>query len=57
MNRTKQLLRNFVNDECGADLIEYALVAAVLALSALAAQASLIVKVQGEFNMITNHFS
>ena len=57
MNRTKQLLRNFVNDECGADLIEYALVAAVLALSALAAQASLITRVQGEFNMITNHFS
>jgi Flp pilus assembly pilin Flp len=57
MNRTKQLLNNFVSDECGADLIEYALVAAVLALSALAAQASLIVKVQGEFNMITNHFS
>ncbi len=56
MNRTKQLLKNFLNDECGADLIEYALIAAVLALSALAAGASLTGKIGNEFNMITNSF-
>jgi len=56
MNRTKQLLMSFLNDECGADLIEYALVAAVLALSALAAEGTLVRQIGNEFNMITNHF-
>jgi Flp pilus assembly pilin Flp len=56
MNRTKQLLKSFLNDECGADLIEYALVAAILALSAVAAEASLTKKIGNEFNYITNNF-
>ncbi len=56
MNRTRHLLKNLLNDECGADLIEYALVASVLALSAVAAQGNLVNRIQNEFNMITNHF-
>lgn len=57
MNRTKHLLKNLLNDECGADLIEYALIASVLALSAVAAEGNLVNKIKNEFNMITNHFS
>ena len=56
MNRTRHMLTNLLNDECGADLIEYALVASVLALSAFAAQGNLLNKIQNEFNSITNHF-
>jgi len=56
MTRTKKLLKSLLNDECGADLIEYALVAAFLALSAVASQRALINSIQNEFNMITNHF-
>jgi Flp pilus assembly pilin Flp len=56
MNRTKELMKKFLNDECGADLIEYALVAAVLALSAVAAENSLTRSIGNEFNMITNKF-
>lgn len=56
MNRTKQLLKSLLNDECGQDLIEYALVASVLALGAVAAEGSLVTKIGNEFNMITNKF-
>lgn len=56
MSRTKQLLKSFLNDECGADLIEYAMIASVLALSALAAEGTLIQGIGNEFNMITNKF-
>ncbi len=56
MNRTMHLVKNLLKDECGSDLIEYALVASVLALSAVAAEGSLINKIGNEFNMITNNF-
>lgn len=56
MNRATQLFQSFLNDECGADLIEYALIAAVLAISAIAAENSLTNKIGNEFNMITNKF-
>jgi Flp pilus assembly pilin Flp len=56
MNRTKEVLRSLLKDECGADLIEYALVASVLALCAVAAESSLVNKIGNEFNTITNHF-
>ncbi len=38
---TKQLMKNLLNDESGQDLIEYALVAAVIALGAIAAMQGL----------------
>lgn len=56
MDCTRHMLTNLLNDESGADLIEYALVASVLALSAVAAQGNLVNRIQNEFNTITNHF-
>lgn len=50
----KKLLKNLVVEDSGQDLIEYALVASVLALSALAAMGSLSNKISNEFNMIGN---
>jgi pilus assembly protein Flp/PilA len=41
MNALKQNLLKFVNDESGQDLIEYALVAAIIALGATAAMGTL----------------
>ncbi|HEY1731523.1 MAG TPA: Flp family type IVb pilin [Terriglobales bacterium] len=45
-----QTLRNLLRDESGQDLIEYALVAAIIALAAVAAMSTLA-------NNITNAFS
>lgn len=56
MTRWIQLLKRFLKDECGSDLIEYALVAAFLALSAVVAEGSLTNAIGNEFNMITNNF-
>ncbi len=56
MNRTKKFFRNLLNDECGADLIEYALITSVLALCAVAAEGSLVNSIGNEFNMIANSF-
>jgi Flp pilus assembly pilin Flp len=56
MNRTMQLVRSFLNDDRGQDLIEYALIAACLSLVAIAAEGTITPKIQNEFNMITNHF-
>jgi Flp pilus assembly pilin Flp len=56
MNRTKDLAKKFLNDDRGSDLIEYALVAAVLALSAVVAEGRLTNSVGNEFNTITNKF-
>jgi pilus assembly protein Flp/PilA len=41
MNNLTQLFLNLWRDECGQDLIEYALVAALIALGAAAAMQSL----------------
>jgi Flp pilus assembly pilin Flp len=51
-----QLVRSFLNDDRGQDLIEYALIAAALSLVAIAAEASITPKILNEFNSITNHF-
>jgi pilus assembly protein Flp/PilA len=50
----KKLLKNLLAEDSGQDLIEYALVAAVLALSALAAMGSLSNKISNEFNTVGN---
>ncbi len=52
--RSKRLLANLLNDDSGQDLIEYALVAALLALSAVGALSSLTGKINNEFNRIGN---
>jgi pilus assembly protein Flp/PilA len=53
-HRAKQLLKSFLNDECGQDLIEYALVAALIALGSIAALGSLTNQIGNEFNSIGN---
>jgi pilus assembly protein Flp/PilA len=48
----KQLFKNLMNDESGQDLIEYALIAALIALGAIVAMQSLSSKISNEFNAI-----
>jgi len=57
MNRAKQLFESLLNDKCGSDLIEYALVASVFALGAIACEAALSARILGEFNLILYKFS
>lgn len=54
MNNSLQTLRNLLNDDRGQDLIEYALVAAIIALGAIAALGTLKGKIDNEFNQIGN---
>ena len=53
-NVAKQLLKNLLSDESGQDLIEYALVAAVIALGAIAAMGTLKNAIGGAFNGVGN---
>lgn len=48
----KNLLKNLLNDESGQDLIEYALIAALIALGAIAAMSSLGTTISTEFSTI-----
>lgn len=48
------LLKRLLSDDSGQDLIEYALVAALLALSAVAAMGTLSNKISNEFNKVGN---
>lgn len=50
----KTLLRSLLNEESGQDLIEYALIAALIALGAIVAMGSLSNKISNEFNAIGN---
>ena len=52
--RIGRLTKDFAMDDRGQDLIEYALVAAFLALSAVAAMAPIANKMSNEFNGIGN---
>ena len=52
MNRTIQLFRALMNEESGQDLIEYALIAALIALGAIVAMGSLSNSISSEFNSI-----
>lgn len=54
MNTTKQLFKNLLSDESGQDLIEYALIAAFIALIAITALGSLGNKISNEFNTISS---
>ncbi len=51
---TKQLMKNLLNDESGQDLIEYALVAAVIALGAITAMKSLSGAIGNAFSNVSN---
>ena len=50
----KQLLKNLMNDESGQDLIEYALVAALVGLGAVASMQSLANSIGNTFNSVGN---
>jgi pilus assembly protein Flp/PilA len=48
----KQLLTKFMNEESGQDLIEYALIAALIALVAITGLNGLATKINSEFTAI-----
>jgi pilus assembly protein Flp/PilA len=48
----KQIVRGFLKDESGQDLIEYALVAAIIALGAVVAMSTLASNIATEFNNV-----
>lgn len=52
MKRAQELIAKFVHEESGQDLIEYALIAALIALGAIAAMGTLGNKIGNEFNSI-----
>lgn len=54
MYRSSRLLRMLFDDESGQDLIEYALIAALIAVAAIAAMKGLTNKINNEFNTIGN---
>lgn len=47
-----QLLKNLLKDEAGQDLIEYALIAALLALVAISGLNGLATKINSEFTKV-----
>lgn len=51
----KSLLKNLLHDESGQDLIEYALIAALIALAAIGAMGGLANAIKGEFNNVANN--
>jgi pilus assembly protein Flp/PilA len=52
MKNIKQILVNLVQDESGQDLIEYALVAALIALGSVAAMNTLSSKISTAFGTV-----
>jgi pilus assembly protein Flp/PilA len=52
MTDLKRRLKSLLTDDSGQDLIEYALIAALIALAAIAAMRSLSTKISTEFNTI-----
>jgi len=56
-NRLKSMFAAFVNDESGQDLIEYALVAGLIALGAIAAMTGLSGKIGNAFNTVGNNLT
>lgn len=57
MNKTKEILMNLVKDESGQDLIEYALVAALLGLGAIASMKTLANTIGNGFNTINTQLT
>ncbi|MDR3745452.1 MAG: Flp family type IVb pilin [Acidobacteriaceae bacterium] len=57
MKNMKQLMKNLMTEESGQDLIEYALVAALIGLGSVAAIGKIGGGISNEFNNINNSFS
>jgi pilus assembly protein Flp/PilA len=55
--KIKQALTAFIKDEAGQDLIEYALVAGLVALGAIAAMTGLSGKIGNAFNTVGNNLT
>jgi len=53
-SRPSRLLRSLFDDDSGQDLIEYALIAALIAVAGIAAMRGLTNKISNEFNTIGN---
>lgn len=53
----KKVLRNLLQDESGQDLIEYALVAAILGLAAVAGMSSLASNISNAFSAVGSKLS
>ena len=54
MNSLKRMLSNLLHDESGQDLIEYALVAAIVALGAITAMTALATSVSTTFSTVAS---
>jgi len=54
MKNLNTLLRKLLHEDSGQDLIEYALIAALIALAAITAMKGLTTKINSEFNSIGN---
>lgn len=52
MKNVKQILKNLMTEESGQDLIEYALVAAMVGLGSVAAMSSLASSISGAFTQV-----
>jgi pilus assembly protein Flp/PilA len=57
MKHFKQILVNLVQDESGQDLIEYALVAALIALGSVTAMGSLSTAISTAFSTVGNNLT
>jgi pilus assembly protein Flp/PilA len=53
MNNLRQVLSNLIKDESGQDLIEYALVALLIALGATAAMSTLATNITAAFTAVS----
>jgi len=53
----KRVLRNLLRDESGQDLIEYALVAAILGLAAVAGMSNLASNISNAFSAVGSKLS
>jgi pilus assembly protein Flp/PilA len=57
MQNLKQLMNNLIVEESGQDLIEYALVAALVALGAVASMKSLATAINNAFNTVSTQLT
>ena len=57
MKNMKELLKNLMTEESGQDLIEYALVAALVGLGSVTAMGSLANSIANTFNTIGNELT
>ena len=53
----KQMMKNLLNDESGQDLIEYALVAAIIAVGAIATMQPIATAISKVFGTVTTQLN